>query len=104
MGHIFELLVILVFLVLKGFFSGSELAMVNSDKIRLRHEARNGNAGAKLVLSLFRAPDVMLGTTLVGTNIATVTITTMGTLLFIDLLGESGDLVSVLVLSLIHIY
>ncbi|MGB2902475.1 MAG: hemolysin family protein [Candidatus Dechloromonas phosphoritropha] len=99
MGHIFELLVILVFLVLKGFFSGSELAMVNSDKIRLRHEARNGNAGAKLVLSLFRAPDVMLGTTLVGTNIATVTITTMGTLLFIDLLGESGDLVSVLVFT-----
>ena len=56
MEHIFQLLVILIFLVLKGFFSGSELAMVNSDKIRLRHEARNGNAGAKLVLNLFRTP------------------------------------------------
>jgi putative hemolysin len=94
-----QLLVILVFLVLKGFFSGSELAMVNSDKIHLRHQARLGDPGAKLVLNLFRTPDVMLGTTLVGTNIATVTITTMGTLIFVHLFGDSGDLVSVLVFT-----
>ena len=41
----------------------------------------------------------MLGTTLVGTNIATVTITTMGTLIFVHLLGDIGDLVSVLVFT-----
>lgn len=96
MDILVELLVILFFLVLKGFFSGSEIAMVNSDKIRLRHEAKMGNSGARMVLKLFRTPDIMLGTTLVGTNIATVTITTLGTLIFIDLLGPSGDLVSVL--------
>ena len=99
MDLILQLLVILVFLVLKGFFSGSELAMVNSDKIHLRHEARMGNAGAKLVLNLFRTPDVMLGTTLVGTNIATVTITTLGTLIFVRLFGDAGDLISVLVFT-----
>ena len=43
MDLILQLLVILIFLLLKGFFSGSELAMVNSDKIHLRHEARMGN-------------------------------------------------------------
>ena len=96
---VIELLVILFFLLLKGFFSGSELAMVNADKIHLRHQARLGDAGAKLVLELFRTPDVMLGTTLVGTNIATVTITTMGTLIFVHLFGEIGDLVSVLVFT-----
>ncbi|MEF8729867.1 MAG: hemolysin family protein [Accumulibacter sp.] len=99
MDLILQLLVILIFLLLKGFFSGSELAMVNSDKIHLRHEARMGNAGAKLVLNLFRTPDVMLGTTLVGTNIATVTITTLGTLIFVRLFGDAGDLVSVLVFT-----
>jgi len=83
MEYAWHLAVIFVFLVLKGFFSGSELAMVNSDKIHLRHQARLGDPGAKLVLHLFRTPDVMLGTTLVGTNIATVTITTIGTLMFI---------------------
>ncbi|QKS29165.1 MAG: HlyC/CorC family transporter [Candidatus Accumulibacter similis] len=99
MDLILQLLVILIFLLLKGFFSGSELAMVNSDKIHLRHEARMGNQGAKLVLTLFRTPDVMLGTTLVGTNIATVTITTLGTLIFVRLFGDAGDILSVLVFT-----
>ena len=99
MELLLQLLVILIFLVLKGFFSGSELAMVNSDKIHLRHQARLGDPGAKLVLNLFGTPDVMLGTTLVGTNIATVTITTMGTLIFVHLFGATGDLVSVLVFT-----
>jgi len=84
MEWIIEILVILVFLVLKGFFSGSEIAMVNSDKLKLRHQAKLGDPGAKLVLKLFKTPDVILGTTLVGTNLATVTISTLGALIFID--------------------
>jgi len=94
-----EILLILFFLLLKGFFSGSEIAMVNSDKLKLRHQAKMGNKGARLVLKLFKKPDVILGTTLVGTNIATVTISTLGALVFIDLFGSSGDIISVLILS-----
>lgn len=94
-----ELLIILFFLILKGFFSGSEIAMVNSDKLKLRHQAKMGNKGARLVLKLYKKPDMMLGTTLVGTNIATVVISTLGALLFIDLFGSSGDLISVLILT-----
>ncbi len=94
-----ELLLILFFLLLKGFFSGSEIAMVNSDKLKLRHQAKIGNRGAKLLLRLFKTPDVILGTTLVGTNIATVTISTLGALVCIDLFGKTGDLISVIVLT-----
>jgi len=99
MEWIIEALAIVVFLILKGFFSGSEIAMVNSDKLKLRHQAKMGNRGASLVLKLFKTPDVILGTTLVGTNLATVAISTMGALIFIDLIGTSGDIVSVLVLT-----
>jgi CBS domain containing-hemolysin-like protein len=94
-----EFFIILFFLILKGFFSGSEIAMVNSDKLKLRHQAKMGNKGASLVLKLFKKPDVILGTTLVGTNIATVIISTLGALIFIEMFGSSGDLISVLVLS-----
>lgn len=94
-----ELFIILFFLILKGFFSGSEIAMVNSDKLKLRHQAKMGNKGARLVLKLFKKPDVILGTTLVGTNLATVIISTLGTLVFIELFGSSGDFVSILVLT-----
>ena len=94
-----ELILIIFFLLLKAFFSGSEIAMVNSDKLKLRHQAKMGNRGAALVLKLFRTPDVILGTTLVGTNVATVTISTLGALIFIDLFGAAGDLISILILT-----
>ncbi|MES9854573.1 MAG: hemolysin family protein [Candidatus Thiodiazotropha sp. L084R] len=94
-----ELLIIVIFLVMKGFFSGSEIAMVNSDKLKLRHLAKLGNRGAALVLKLFKTPDVILGTTLVGTNLATVIISTIGALVCIDMFGPAGDLISVLILT-----
>jgi len=94
-----ELLVILLFLALKAFFSGSEIAIVNSDKLKLRHQAKQGDRSAKLLLKMFRSPDVILGTTLVGTNLATVTISTLGALIFIDLFGDIGDLISVLIMT-----
>jgi CBS domain containing-hemolysin-like protein len=85
--------VMLVLLLLKGFFSGSEIALVHADKIKLGHKAKQGHRGARLVLDLLRRPERLLTTTLVGTNIATVTLTTLGTLLMIHLLGpEAGDL------------
>jgi CBS domain containing-hemolysin-like protein len=99
MDWLTEILLIVIFLLLKGFFSGSEIAMVNSDKLKLKHQAKMGDRGAKLVLRLFKTPDVILGTTLVGTNLATVIISTLGALIFIDLFGASGDLISVIVMT-----
>lgn len=99
MEWIAELLIIIFFLLLKAFFSGSEIAMVNSDKLKLRHKAKIGDRGAGMVLKLFKKPDVILGTTLVGTNLATVIISTLGALICIDLFGASGDLISILALT-----
>ena len=93
------LLVMMVLLLLKGFFSGSEIALVNSDKLKMHHRAKQGNRGAKLVLRLFETPDVLLGTTLVGTNIATIILTTLGTMLMIRSFGQLGDLYAVLLFT-----
>jgi len=91
-----ELIVILgamlLLLLLKGFFSGSEIALVNADKMHLHHLANQGNRGAKLILHLFQRPEIMLGTTLVGTNVSTVVLTTLGTVLMIEAFGARGDL------------
>ena len=92
-------LIMLVFLVLKGFFSGSEIAIVNSDKFKMRHLAKTGDRKAALLLKMFRTPDVILGTTLVGTNVATVTISTLGAILAIEAFGEIGDLIGVLIMT-----
>ncbi len=93
------ILVVVLLLLLKGFFSGSEIALVNSDKVKLTAKANQGNRGAREVLELYKSPDVLLGTTLVGTNIATVILTTLITLLLIRLFGERGDLYAILIFT-----
>ncbi|MXZ81617.1 MAG: HlyC/CorC family transporter [Gammaproteobacteria bacterium] len=85
------ILLIVFLLLLKGFFSGSEIALVNSDKIKLTAKANMGNRGAREALDFFKTPDTMLGTTLVGTNVATVALTTLLTIVFIRLFGDRGD-------------
>lgn len=92
-------LLIILLLLLKGFFSGSEIALVNSDKVKLSARANQGDNGAKKVLELYKEPDVLLGTTLVGANIATVALTTLGTILFIELFGVNGDFYAFLALT-----
>lgn len=92
-------LTMVVLLLLKGFFSGSEIALVNSDKFKMHHQANQGHRGAQLVLKLFKTPDVLLGTTLVGTNISTIILTTLGTMLMIRSFGQLGDLYAVLLFT-----
>lgn len=93
------LLAIVVLLLMQGFFSGAEIALVNCDKARLRHKARQGHAGSKLALKLFKRPEVILSTTLVGTNIAAVVLTVLGTAAMIGSFGDNGDLYAVLLLT-----
>ncbi len=88
-----------VLLLLKGFFSGSEIALVNVDKIKLRHAAKQGSRGAELAMKLLQKPEVLLSTTLVGTNLSTIALTTIGTLLMLNWFGSHGDLYAFLVFT-----
>ena len=92
--------VMVVLLLLKGFFSGSEIALVSTDKLKIRYRAKQGHRGSQLVAEALRQPERILATTLVGTNIATVVLTTLATLSMVAIFGqEVGDLYTVLVLT-----
>ena len=91
------LALMVLLLLLKGFFSGSEIALVNSDKFKLRHNAKHGHRGSELVLKLFQTPEVLLSTTLVGTNISVVTNTTVVTALVIQLFGEQYSWLAIII-------
>ena len=99
MDPVLAVLLILLLLLLKGFYSGSEIALVNADKIKLRHASKQGNHGAELAMKLLQRPEVLLSTTLVGTNISTIALTTIGTLLMIDWFGAHGDIYATLALT-----
>ncbi len=92
-------------LIAEGFFSGSEIAVVSADRMKLRHDAAKGSEGAKLALAMLENPEWLLSTTLVGTNIAVVTNTTMATALMLDLFGPNASwLAIVLVAPLIWVF
>ena len=69
----FVILVAIVCVVIEGFFSGSEIAVVSASKAKLRMKAKAGNKGAKLAEHYLETPEKLLATTLLGTNLATVT-------------------------------
>jgi putative hemolysin len=67
-------------LLLEGFFSGSEIAIVSADRIRVRQRAASGDRAAALLEAFYESPQRILATTLVGTNFAVVTATVVLTL------------------------
>ena len=105
MDILLTLILILVFLLMEAFFSGSEIGVVSADQMKLRHEAAKGSRGAKLALEMLKKPEWLLSTTLVGTNIAVVSNTTIVTALMIELFGvQHSWFAIVLVAPLIWIF
>ncbi|MGE0622913.1 MAG: hemolysin family protein [Pseudomonadales bacterium] len=86
-------------MAMKAFFSGSEIALVSADHIHLRHRASRGDRGAAAVLKMEQKPELYLATTLVGTNLSIVSLTTLGTLVMMRIFGESGEIYAILLLS-----
>ena len=86
-------------LLLEAFFSGSEMALISCDRIKLRHQAQEGLKRAQVAERLLDRPDQFLATTLVGTNLAVVTNSAVAALLCLLLLGEGRELYATLFLS-----
>lgn len=83
------ILVLALCLLLEGFFSGSELALVNADKYRLALAADSGSRRALMALHLIRHPATFFSTTLLGTNLCAITGSVVTTLFLIDRLGPA---------------
>lgn len=92
-------LVMVLLLLVKGFFSGSEIALVSADRVKLRYESAQGDRGAELAQNLLRDPARLLTTTLLGTNISSTALVTIGTLLMVGLLGSQGEFIALLVFT-----
>lgn len=81
------LVVLAACVVLSGFFSGSETALISVPRERV-HKLRDGDRRARLVEGLLAEPDRMLSTLLVANNFVNILAASVATVLFVDLLGE----------------
>jgi putative hemolysin len=61
-----EVLILVLLILLNGFFSLSEMALVSARKIRLQQSAEDGNTGAKTALALAAEPTRFLSTVQIG--------------------------------------
>ncbi len=94
------IILILVLVLLQGFFSGSEIALVSADRMQLETDKRRGSRSAGIAIRMLEQPTRMLGTCLVGTNLCAIAIATLGAKLVVDQLGAPPALATVLVLPL----
>ncbi len=63
------LIVLVLLLILSGFFSLSETSMMAINRYRLRHLAKQGHRGARLTVKLLERTDRLLGVILLGNNL-----------------------------------
>lgn len=96
------LFVILVLLVLiSGFFSGSETALMSLNRYRLRHRANNGNKAAIRTAKLLEQPERLISLILLGNNFVNILASALATVIALRLMGEPGIAVATGLLTLV---
>ena len=103
MGHSNSILIaaIVLLVLCSAFFSAAETAFTSLNQVRLKAKAEGGNPRARLALKLVAHYDRLLTAILVGNNVVNITVTTISTTLFLNLLGSYGPTVSTIVLTLV---
>jgi len=99
LSKLYSILVIL--LLLSGFFSGSETGLMAINKYRLRHLANKGHRGAKLAQKLLHTPDRLIGLILLGNNLVNILAASIATIIGIRLFGSNGVWIASLALTVV---
>ena len=87
-SELVRLCILLVLLILSGFFSASETALTTVNRIRLINLQENGDKRAKTVLRVLDDRDRMLSAILICNNIVNLYASSLATMLAADLWGS----------------
>lgn len=96
-----KLIAMIICVILSAYFSATETAFSSVNKTRLKVLADNGDRKAKLAHRLAEDYDRLISTILIGNNIVNIALASIGTLLFVDLLGDKGATVSTAVITIV---
>lgn len=90
-----QLLGLLLLLLLSAFFSIAETAMMALNRFRLGHLVREGRRGARLAARLLGQTDRLLGTILLGNNVANTALTAIVTSMAIRYFGHDDYVIAI---------
>lgn len=85
-------------ILLEAFFSGSEIAMIAINKMKMKQKADEGSSSAQTVLALLQNPEKLFATTSLGTNLAMVTSSAVFTAYMVSQLGQTGEWLAMAIL------
>lgn len=80
-----QLLVLILLLVLSGFFSSSETALFSISRVKARHLAKSKRKSDKLIQKMKDNPHQLLSTILIGNNFVNVAASAMATAITLEL-------------------
>ena len=92
-----ELLLLISLLLLSGFFSGSEMAYIVANKLKIEIKARKNNPAALSANYFTSHPQTFFSTILIGNNVVNVTLSSLSAVFLSYLFGLSE--VSILIIS-----
>lgn len=78
MNVFLEILIILLLILINGFFSMSEIALVSSRKVRLEQRAEEGDKGAAAALELTNSANRLLSSVQIGITLVSMFIGALG--------------------------
>lgn len=96
-----DIIVIVILIFLSAYFSATETAFTSINKIRLKNMAGDGDKKAARVLNLSEKYDKLLTTILIGNNIVNITMTSIATVLFVELMGPYGPTAATVVITVV---
>ncbi len=101
-GDTLTLIIIILCIIMSGYFSATETAFSSLNRIRIKTMAEKGNKKAALVGNLSDQYDSMLSTILIGNNIVNIACSSLATVLFMKWMGEDlGPSVSTVVVTVV---
>ena len=85
-----QIITLAVLLVLSGFFSGSETAIISVTDAKVRQLSKEKRRGSATLSLLKRNPHKLLITILIGNNLVNIGASVLATVVFTDIFGSTG--------------
>ena len=89
-GHRSTIFVLVILMVLSATFSASETALTAANRVRLKNQAEEGDRNAAGAMMLIEKFDNTLSALLISNNVVNILSSSLTTVIFTGLLGESG--------------
>ncbi|MDD2494390.1 MAG: hemolysin family protein [Tissierellia bacterium] len=93
-----QVLVFCLFIIVSAFFTASQTAFTNFNKVRIKNLVNSGNKKVGLTLRLIEDYDKLLSTIIIGLNISNITAVSLSTVFFYNYYKKIGVVFSIVIM------